>query len=634
MKNPPNAENGKLESLLDAVDAAVLTIDSLGIIQESNSATTRLFGYASDQLLGQNVKMLMPSPYKNEHDGYLKHHRDTGENRIIGIGRRVEGRHVTGRVFPIHLSVAEFKENGNTFYTGILHDLTELARVEAESQKLERIIDECINEVFTFHENSLLMTTANQAALDNLGYSSAEIQQITPLDLVEDLSEDALRSSMQKLRNGDVQYLAFDEKFQRKDGSLYETEVQLYYLDELDPPEFATIAMDVTDRNRMLASLRQGQRMESIGNLTGGIAHDFNNILTVVLGNCELMQLEDRSEKDRELLTEVTEAAQMASRLTNRLLAFARRKSLSPDKIDLNQLIQQLYSMLGRLLDNPIQLILALDSQPCWVDVDVSELENSLVNLVVNARDAMPEGGKIALETSHISITDLSPYSNEISPGQYIKLSVSDNGKGIDAAIKDAIFEPFVSTKAESKGTGLGLSMVYGFVKQSGGHIKCYSDQGLGTTFTIYLPGAEDVSAIADTNTGKSSMPVNGKRILVAEDDNSVRRLTTRRLEILGHTVVSAANGHAALELFRESQNFDLVFTDVIMTEGMNGYDLATLIKEIDPDMPVLLTSGYAENVINASKLSESGLSLLRKPYEQNELVDALNRVFDESGMQ
>ena len=291
----------------------------------------------------------------------------------------------------------------------------------------------------------------------------------------------------------------------------------------------------------------------------------------------------------------------------------------------MNLLIKGLSDMLGRLLDTPITLVLALDETPALVNVDVSEVENALVNLVVNSKDAMPEGGKVAIETEHVEIDSRTHDPLNLAPGRYVRLSVSDTGEGIDEYIVDTIFEPFVSTKGESHGTGLGLSMVYGFVKQSGGHIRCYTEATKGTTFTIYLPSAAEGDALSDTDETEfphASQQV--KKILIAEDDDRVRKLTTRRLEMLGHTVLAASNGHEALEMFKQAPDVDLVFTDVVMTEGMTGYDLAMAIRKLSRETAILLTSGYAENVLNAEELKKSGLSLLRKPYEQNELIAAL----------
>lgn len=630
MKSSLIFDSSRLNSLLEAVDAAIITIDKNGSIAEVNSATCKLFGYSKTELMGNNVNLLMPGPYHEEHDGYLQHHHQTGENKIIGTGRRVEGLHKTGRIFPIHLSVAKFTEGDQLYFTGIIHDLSDLTKAESNSLKLNRIINECINEVYTFNQDTLNFTWANDAACRNLGYSSIKLRDLSPLSIVKNLSDATLRRSMDMLKGEQAPFIIANEQLQRKNGSFYDVELQLYYLDELDPPEFAAIAMDVTERNRMLKAVRQSQKMESIGNLTGGIAHDFNNILTVVLGNSELMQMEERNENDTDLLNEISEAAHMGSRLTNRLLAFARRKTLSPKLIDLNELINGLADMLQRALDKPIDLILSLDDNSANVCVDVSEIENAILNMVVNAKDAMPNGGKVSIETSSQWLDPEVADTMSLPPGQYIRLSISDTGQGIDSSIIERIFEPFVSTKTGSQhGTGLGLSMVYGFTKQSGGHITCYSEVGYGTTFNMYIPKVlvkTEINA-ASSEISNTKLTTSGLTVLVAEDDDLVRKLTIRRFEQLGCQVVAVADGYAALEVYEQQSDFDLVFSDVVMTQGMSGFDLAKAIRKINPSQAVLLTSGYAEDVLNQSKLEEAGLKLLRKPFELKQLKSLINEI-------
>jgi PAS domain S-box-containing protein len=630
MKSSPIFDSNRLNSLLEAVDAAIITIDKEGVIAEINSATCKLFGYSNSELIGNNVKLLMPGPYREEHDGYLQHHHQTGENKIIGKGRRVEGLHKTGHIFPIHLSVAKFIESNQEFFTGIIHDLSDLTRAESNSLKLNRIINECINEVYTFSQENLKFTWANDAACRNLGFSSIDLRALTPLNIVKNLSEATLNRSMDVLKDEQAPFLAVNEQLQRKDGSFYDVELQLYYLDELDPPEFAAIAMDVTERNRMLQVVRQSQKMESIGNLTGGIAHDFNNILTVVLGNSELLQMEERNQNDTELLNEISEAARMGSRLTNRLLAFARRKSLSPKLINISEFIDGLADMLQRVLDKPVKLILSLDEKHANVRVDVSELENAIINMIVNAKDAMPDGGKVSIETSSLWLDKAVADSMNLSIGRYVRLAISDTGQGIDPSLIEQIFEPFVSTKIGSKhGTGLGLSMVYGFAKQSGGHVTCYSEVGYGTTFNMYIPEVvtetDAIETISESATVKATFK--GLKVLVAEDDDQVRKLTIRRFEQLGCQVVAVSDGYAALNTYEQDPQFDLVFSDVVMTQGFSGFDLAQAIQKIHPSQTVLLTSGYAEDVLNQDKLEEAGLKLLRKPFEIEQLKSLLNEL-------
>ncbi len=618
----------RLDAVLEAVDAAIITINQQGIIVDSNDATSRLFGYSRNQLINNNVKMLMPEPYQREHDGYLHNHVSTGVNKIIGAGRKVSGKHQSGSVFPVHLSVAKYTENDSTFYTGILHDLTELDEANTATNRLGLIVEESSNEIYTFDSQSLKFISANRAAYENLGYTEKQLCAMTPVDVVQNITEEQLRVTLAPLISTEKERVSLNAAIARSDGSEYSAEVTLHLTQAFDKPEMVAIVQDVTEKNRMLESIRRTQRMESIGNLTGGIAHDFNNLLTVISGNLELLSDEPIPDESIGLLNEAREAANMGSRLTKRLLTFARRSPLSPNKININSLITDLSEMISRTIGSTILLqnYLADDLWDC--NIDISEFENALINLAINARDAMPKGGKLAIETQNSRIDEDSVLGLELTTGDYIKISIADNGHGIPKEISDSLFEPFSTTKKGGKGSGLGLSMVYGFVKQSGGAVTVYSEQELGTTFTLYLP--RSASDAQNVSTGKSQpfKGMNSKTILVAEDEDNVRRLTVLRLKKLGHKVFEATDGHAALALFEQMEGIDLVFTDVVMTEGMTGYDLAMAVKKVSPETPVLLTSGYADDIINPEKLAESGLSLLRKPYDQAELAHMLSKAF------
>ncbi|MBX2838214.1 MAG: PAS domain S-box protein [Gammaproteobacteria bacterium] len=623
----------RIESVLESVDASIVTIDSGGLITDCNSATSRLFGYLREELLGRNVKMLMPSPYRDQHDGYLTHHLNTGENRIIGIGRNVSGLRKNGEEFPLHLSVAKFEDEGTTFFTGIIHDISELYSAQFSINRLGRIIEELDSEVYTFSVDSLQITSANPAAVKNMGYSLKELLGKKPMDLVHGLTEDILRQTLEPLVETRDAEVELQQRFIRQDGSRYHADVNLYLSAAFDPPEFVVIAKDVTERNQMMNSLRQSQKMESIGNLTGGIAHDFNNLLTVILGNLEMLEFDSDNSEQSEMVKEAREAAEMGARLTQRLLSFARRSPLSPTRLDINVKIRDLIELLSRTLGTEVVLRTALADTLYDVNIDESELENALINLCINARDAMPKGGTLLITTSNATLDADSIVDKQIEPGNYVRLEVTDTGCGIATGLIESIFEPFVSTKSSADGTGLGLSMVYGFVKQSGGEISVYSELNLGTTFTIYLPAYlvnEERKSL--TGTLEEGHSLESKRVLVAEDNIRVRKLTIKRLEALGHIALDAEDGQQALKLFLSNpQNIDCVFTDVVMKQGMTGYDLAQEIQRIDPNMPILLTSGYAENVVNAEKLVQSGLPLLRKPFSQQDLKEAFQLLFTQN---
>lgn len=614
---------------MEAVDAAIITIDTQGCVIECNDATCRLFGHERIELIGNNIKMLMPEPYRAEHDQYIHNHQTTGINRIIGSGRKVSGLHRSGKIVPLHLSVAKFTDENTTCFTGILHDLSELDAAQSASQRLGQIVEESVNEVYTFDAKTLKFTSANRAALDNLRYTIEELKQLTPINVLSNLKASELQETLKPLLENTRKRVSLNTRLQRKDETLYDAEVTLHFSTAINPPELVAIAEDVTEKNRLFNSLRRNQRMESIGNLTGGIAHDFNNILTVIMGNLDLLRDEISEPSNVELLDDAREASEMGARLTKRLLTFARRSPLTPNRTNINRLISDLTEMLTRTLGSSVNLENALGDDLWDTNIDVSELENALVNLAINARDAMPNGGQLLIETANTRLDDLNILGNDVEAGDYVKISVTDTGTGIPDDIRESIFEPFVTSKKGGKGSGLGLSMVYGFVSQSGGCISVYSEVGQGTMFSLYLPRST-TSAESDAVVlpDEAQQLVAQKVILVAEDDDRVRNLTIKRIKRLGHRVIEASDGYKALDLYKENPHVDLVFSDVIMTEGLTGYDLAVAIRAINPDTPILLTSGYAEDIINAEKLEASGLTLLRKPYHQSELEETLNRIF------
>ncbi len=500
----------KLHAILSSAVDCIIIIQHDGTIDTVNPAAARLFGYAPEEFLGQNVKFLMPDEHRVKHDGYLHNYMTTGHRKIIGIGRDVSGKRKDGSVFPMHLSVGEFEANGEKFFTGIIHNLT--ARTEAEQ------------------------------------------------------------------------------------------------------------------------ALRRAQRMDAIGQLTGGVAHDFNNLLTIIVGNLELFEMQMGEFEHSALVTEALEAADLGARLTDRLLAFARRSPLEPRVVDLNSLTVGLTDMLRRTLGATIELSTVLGGAPWHVKIDPAQFESALVNLAVNARDVMPDGGRLIIETCNMPL-DERYIADELGLdlGDYVQISVTDTGSGIPDDIIDRVFEPFFSTKDVGKGTGLGLSMVYGFTKQSGGHITIYSDLNKGTTVNLYLPRHQDVpNVVQDVSVKVEPTPLATETILVVEDNDRVRRLTVARLSALGYHTIEAIHGPAAVETLAAHPDVELVFTDLVMPGGMTGYEVARHVQETYPGIKVLLTSGYAEELMNGDKLSERGLKLLRKPYRQAALTDAIREALDQ----
>jgi PAS domain S-box-containing protein len=507
------AQAAKLRGILESAVTAIITIGDRGLIEDINPSTERLFGYPASELIGQNVKMLMPEPYRGEHDGYLSSYIATGVKKIIGIGREVSGRRKDGTTFPLHLSVSEFEADGRRYFTGMINDISDRMHVEEALLESER-------------------------------------------------------------------------------------------------------------------RLAQSQKMEAVGQLTGGIAHDFNNLLLVITGNLELLEPQLASDDSRSLLKEARDAAALGSRLTDQLLSFARRRHMDAQVIQLNDLVVSIADMLRRTLGEHITLSTSLTRDVWSTRADPNQFQSAIVNMAVNARDAMPLGGKLVMETRNIVFDDdHADYLSELQPGEYVQLSISDTGGGMEAAIRDRVFEPFFTTKEKGRGTGLGLAMVYGFVKQSGGHVTIYSEPGHGTTINLYFPRSDAPSAATVASNEQDTRQPVRETILVVEDDSRVRQLTIRRLKLIGYEVLEASDGPAALQILERGDPIDLVFTDLIMPGGLSGREVAIRAREIKPGIKVLLTSGYAEELVRGDDLQRENLKVLRKPYQQADLVAALRDV-------
>ena len=371
------------------------------------------------------------------------------------------------------------------------------------------------------------------------------------------------------------------------------------------------------------AQVRQAQKMEAIGQLTGGVAHDFNNILTVITGTIEIL---GDAVKDRPNLVQITDmisaAAARGADLTRHLLAFSRRQPLQPRNTDVNALVIDAARLLRPTLGEQIEIksMLAHDSAPALIDP--SQLSTAILNLALNARDAMPDGGKLTLETRNVVLDENYPsMTSEIKPGNYVMIAVSDTGEGIPGSLLDKVFEPFFTTKEVGKGSGLGLSMVYGFVKQSNGHIKIYSEEGHGTTVKLYLPAAAGVPDALAAEAGSPGGEYGDESILIVEDDALVREYVVTQIGRFGYHTMAAGNAAEALAIIDGPERFDLLFTDVIMPGGLNGRQLATEALKRRPELKVLYTSGYTENAIVHHGRLDAGVLLLPKPYLSSDLA-------------
>jgi PAS domain S-box-containing protein len=419
----------------------------------------------------------------------------------------------------------------------------------------------------------------------------------------------------------------FEIEALRRDGSEFKVEVAVTALRRGGGYVFNAFIRDLTEKIAAEAQLRQSQKMDAIGQLTGGVAHDFNNILTVITGTIEILEEGVAGRPNLAALAHmIDDAATRGADLTRQLLAFARKQPLEPRDTDVNTLIVETAKLLRPTLGEQIEIESMLGDDTWHTLIDPSQLSSGIVNLAVNARDAMPGGGKLTLETDNVVLDEAYARSNpEVKPGPYVMIAVSDTGTGIPQAIREKVFDPFFTTKATGKGTGLGLSMVYGFVKQSGGHIKIYSEEGHGTTIKLYLPRlADEGPKVAE----QAPAPVVGghETILVVEDDELVRNYVIAQLNSLGYATLAAGGAAEALALVEGGAKFDLLFTDVIMP-GMNGRQLADALIRRWPSLRVLYTAGYTENAIVHHGRLDPGVALLNKPYRKTDLAQKVREV-------
>jgi PAS domain S-box-containing protein len=388
----------------------------------------------------------------------------------------------------------------------------------------------------------------------------------------------------------------------------------------------ALVYHDATASRETEHKLLQSQKLDAIGKLTGGVAHDFNNMLTVITGTTETLVAglahQPALQKTAEL---IDQAAERCSELIQHLLAFARRQPLQPRNVDINATVLDIAKLLRPTLGEQIEVNSILEQEVATAHIDPSQLANSLLNMAINARDAMPNGGKLLLETRNVVLDEAYAQANpDAKPGPYVMLAVSDNGTGMPQDVLDKVFEPFFTTKEVGKGSGLGLSMVYGFVKQSGGHIRIYSEAGHGTTIKLYLPPARGQVEAAPA--AVAPLPHGNETILVVEDDALVRNFVTAQLQSLGYRTLGAANGPAAMLMVDNGEPFDLLFTDVIMPGGMTGRQLADEVAKRRPGIKVLYTSGYTDNAIVHQGRLDRGVLLLTKPYRKSQLANMVRR--------
>jgi PAS domain S-box-containing protein len=508
-----------------------------------------------------------------------------------------------------------------------------LAALRASEAEYRLMFDGNPQPMWIYEASSLRFLAVNEAAVREYGYARSEFLGMTLADIRPDEDVGELRERVARVRG--VITSSGVWRHRRKDGTFLNVEVNSYPITFGDSPARMVQAWDVTERARLEEQLRHAQKLEAVGQLAGGVAHDFNNLLGVISGYGDLLRKEPGlSERARRRVDQVLKAAERAGGLTRQLLAFSRKQVLQPRVLDLNTVVRETEKMLGRLISENVQLVTSLSGTLGKVKADPGQIEQILMNLAVNARDAMPAGGRLTIETVDTQLD--SAYAGSyagVESGPYVMLAVSDTGHGMTPEVQARIFEPFFTTKPAGEGTGLGLPTVHGIVKQSGGHIFVYSEPGRGTAFKIYLPrlsGAAEEAA--DTAAADAELPGGSETVLLVEDEASLRSIVRECLEAGGYSVLEARHAGDALDMVDGRQlPVDLLITDVIMP-GLSGRELAQRLVSSRPEMKVLYMSGYTDDAVVRHGVLGLEMPFLQKPFTGGALVRKVRQTLDGPG--
>ncbi len=617
-----------LEQTQEAVSVAVR-----GIVAYANPACIAMFGY-QNPLVGVPLSIFFAPESREQVEEILRHQ---AAGRPAPQLYEAVGLRGDGTTFDVELRVTRVEFEGEDGSQAILRDITSRKRMEAELRKSEGryrlLFERNLAGVYRSTADGRLLE-CNRAYAEMMGYASPA-EAMAQSSATYHASAEAREEFLARLRR-EGSLINDEGRARRKDGSLIWVveNVSLLRSEEDGEEILLGTVFDMTERRRLEEQLLQSQKMEAVGRLAGGIAHDFNNLLTAVAGYSELL-LAQLPEGDvrRESAEEIREAGKRAASLTQQLLAFSRRQVLEPRVLDLNAVIASMERMLRRVIGEDIELTTSLDPGLWRTKADPGQIEQAILNLVVNARDAMPRGGRLTLETANVELDDrFAGHYATVHPGPHVMLAVSDTGIGMDAELQSRLFEPFFTTKERGKGTGLGLSTTYGIVKQSGGSIWVYSEPGLGTTLKIYLPRCEEPLEHS-LPPAVPAAPVTGtETVLLVEDEPEVRRLVEKLLRMHGYTVLSAASPSDAIEAARRHEaDIQMLLTDVIMP-GMNGRELARALAHGRPRMKVLYMSGYTDAAITQQGILPPGTAFLSKPFTPEALARKVREVLEALG--
>jgi two-component system, cell cycle sensor histidine kinase and response regulator CckA len=623
----------RLRAIIDTALDALIGMNAKGMITEWNPRAEVIFGWSRLEAIGQKLADLIIPPRDREtHERGLQHFIVTGEGPVLNRRIELTGLRRDGTEFPIEASISPLKRGTTYVFNAFLSDITERKRAEEIRVRLASIVESSDDAIISKTLDGIV-TSWNMGAERTFGYTAADaigkpIGFLIPQDRVDEEAQ-----IVERMKQGE-RVSHFETVRRRKDGKEINIALTISPIEDAAGTiiGFSKIARDITEKKTLEAQLRQSQKMDGVGQLAGGIAHDFNNLLTVINSYSAMVLGESDFSTPfaRNGIEQIREAGHRAASLTRQLLMFSRQQVLELKVLDLNEVVSNIAKLLRRLIGEDIIQVLCLHPALGRVKIDPGQMEQIVMNLAVNARDAMPLGGQLTIETANIELDDAYARKHAlVRPGPYVMLAVSDTGCGMDADTQARIFEPFFTTKGVGSGTGLGLATVDGIVKQIGGSIWVYSELGKGTTLKIYLPRVEQISVLPESGAARVELPHGSETVLLVEDDEMVRGLAQAILERYGYHILAPRNVHDALRFVQDDPGqIRLLLTDTIMP-GMNGPELAKQVQAIRPEIRVLFMSGYTDKVISCTAALAPGTAFLQKPFTPQTLTRKVHEVLN-----
>ncbi len=608
-----------LRAFLNALQEPAFLMDISGNIIVSNDSLAHGVGTTALELVGKRIFDFLPTPVANLRLSMFDKVKQTRQPVQFEDSNR--GRHFINYASPVVDSAGEVSR-----VAVLAVDITDRMKAEEGLRLFRALVDQTTDGIEVVDPETGRFLDVNERACTAHGYTRDEYLALSVPDVDPLMRPETIKDVIQAKR--EANQLTFESQHRRKDGTIFPVEVKLNFV-QIDREYVVAGVRDITERKHLEEQLRQSQKLEAIGRLAGGVAHDFNNLLTIIIGHAEILLAEPATTQHRrDSALEILAAGERAATLTAQLLAFSRKAIIEPKVLDLNHLVKSAVTMLSRLIGENVRIVKALDPAIAKVKIDPGQMEQLLINLAVNARDAMPNGGVLTFATTNVTVTtESSPDLEDCPPGNYVRLTIIDTGNGMTPEVQQQIFEPFFTTKEVGKGTGLGLATVYGIVAQAKGAITVESEVGNGTTFRIVLP------AIAGPAESESKFirvaPPGTETILLVEDDHHVRQLALLTLKTYGYTVLSAGSSEAARELAAShTGRIHLLLSDVVMPD-FGGRELAEKVKVIHPNIAVLFISGYFDDAVIRHGIETATDAFLQKPFTPQSLARKVRDVLD-----